>query len=315
MDGYRPTGPVDPVAAGIGAYFAADPTWQGMTSGPFAATRAAIRAATPVTGEPAVDHVEDFRVPVGGGDILVRLYRPVAKLPALIVWAHGGGFALGSVDESDTFVRTLALATGCAILSVDYRLAPEHVFPTAVDDLQAAVLWASGRLARLAGGDGPLIVGGDSAGANLATVVTRRLHSARAASIAANILAYPCTDHGAAESLTRFEPPFLGIGEVSFFLGQYQPDPAANAHPDFAPLYAEGLGVLPPTLLITAEHDILTEQADAYGAKLADAGVDVQTRRHAGMIHGFLTLDMFFAGAAGTAMREIGDFVGDVVNT
>lgn len=307
--GYRPTGPVDPVAAQIGAFFDSDPTWQGMTSRPLAETRAIIRAGTPISGLPAMERVEDHRVPVEGGDILVRLYHPVAEPPAIIVWAHGGGYALGSVDESDNFARALAQETGCAIASVDYRLAPEHKFPTAVNDMLAATRWVADRRAELAGADVPLFVAGDSAGANLGTVATRKLHEAGSCSIAGNILVYPCTDSPDAVSLERFEPPFLGTREVRHFLGQYLPDAASAKHPDFAPLHADNLGVLPPTFMITAEHDILTEQAEEYGRRLADAGVDLRISRHPGMIHGFATLDVFFAGAAGTAMREISAFV------
>jgi acetyl esterase len=155
----------------------------------------------------------------------------------------------------------------------------------------------------------PWFLGGDSAGANLATVVTRKLHEMRSCSVAGNVLAYPCTDNGTATSLTRFEPPFLKLDELCWFLDQYLPDHALRKHPDFAPLNATNMGVLPPTLIITAEHDILTEQAEEYGRKLQAAGVHVRTNRHPGMIHGFLTMDAFFAGAAGEAMHEIRNFI------
>jgi acetyl esterase len=310
--GYRPSGPLDPVAEAIAGFFAADPGWQAMTSTPVAETRAAIRAVTPVTGEPAMDHVEDFVVPVAGGKITVRLYRPGPKVPAIIVWAHGGGFALGSIDEIDNFARALAAESGCALVSVEYRLAPEHRFPVAVDDMLTAVEWVAAHTREIAGTEVPLIVGGDSAGANLATVVTRKLHAAGTLAVAANVLAYPCTDSPNAESLLRFEAPFLGLEQISWFLEQYLPDATAWTHPDFAPLHANNLGVLPPTLIVTAEHDILTEQAEAYGERLRDEGVAVRCSRYPGMIHGFLTMDAFFPGAAGAAMREIGEFVGGI---
>lgn len=308
-DGYIPSGPLDPVAAQIAAFFAADPGWRALTTRPLAETRAAIREATPILGTPQMALVRDVRVPVSGGDILVRLYRPVHAPHAIIVWSHGGGFALGSADELDNYARALADETGCAVASVEYRLAPEHPFPTAVEDVEAAVRWVCDNREELANGTVPVFVGGDSAGANLGTVVTRRLHAAGTCRIAGTILAYPCTDHGAALSLTRFEAPFLGAKEVAFFLDRYQPDPALREHPDFAPLYAADLGGLPPTLLITAEHDIITEQAEAYGARLAEAGVPVTVERYPGMIHGFATMDVFFAGAAGEAMRSIAAFV------
>ena len=307
--GYTPSGPLDPLAAQIASYFQADPNWAEMTHRPVAETREWVRAATPLLGAPDMQHVEDFRVRVAGGDIAVRLYRPVARPPALIIWAHGGGFVLGSVDETDNFARALAKESSCAIASVDYRLAPEHKFPTAVDDLLQATLWVAACVPKLAGAQVPLWLAGDSAGANLATVVTRKLHEAGACAIAGNILAYPTTDSPDAPSLRRFTSPFLGIREVRFFLDQYLPDAAARLHPDFAPLRSPNLNRLPPTLIISAEHDIITEQAEAYGQQLSRLGVPVRVRRYPGMIHGFLTLGAFFAGAAGQAMRDISEFV------
>jgi acetyl esterase len=308
--GYRPSGPLDPVAAAIAGFFAADPGWQAMTSTPVAKTRATIRAATPVTGEPAMARVEDFTIPVPGGEIALRLYHPGPNPPAIIAWAHGGGFALGSIDEIDNFSRALAAQSGCALVSIEYRLAPEHRFPTALDDVLAATRWIAEHRRELAG-DLPLVLGGDSAGANLATVATRKLHRAAELAIAANVLAYPCTDRPDTPSLRRFEAPFLGAKEVAFFTAQYLRDAADGTDPDFAPLYAQDLHLLPPTLLLTAEHDILTEQAETYAARLQACGVAARASRYAGMIHGFLTMDAFFPGAAGAAMREIKGFLAE----
>lgn len=308
-DPFHPSGPLDPVAAQIAAFFAADPGWQEMTLRPPAEARAAIRAATPVTGLPVLAHVEDFRISVAGGEIRLRLYRPVPNPSAIIVWAHGGGFVLGSIDEIDNFARALAKESGCAVVSVEYRLAPEYPFPTAVNDLLDAATWVCDQAAALAGSAVPIVLGGDSAGANLATVVTRKLHQAGTCTIAGNVLAYPNADSPDTPSLRRFEAPFLGLREIEFFLGLYLPDASLHRHPDFAPLHASGLELLPPTLIITAEHDLLTEQAETYGQALAASGVDVSTIRHPGMIHGFVTMDAFFAGAAGLAMRQISHFV------
>lgn len=313
-EGYVPEGPLDPVAATIAEFFQADPSWQALTSRPIAETRAAIRAATPVSGEPAMDEVADHLVEVRGGEIALRLYRPVARPLAIIVWVHGGGFALGSLDETDNFAHALAARSDCAVASVEYRLAPEHKFPTAIDDLLAATRWVAAHREELAGADVSLVLGGDSAGANLATVVTRKLHASNELAIAGNVLAYPCTDSPDAASLRRFASPFLGAEEIAWFIDQYLPDRAARTHPDFAPIHATGLDLLPPTMVITAEHDVITEQAEAYGGKLAGLGVDIRSRRYAGMIHGFLTMDAFFPGAAGAAMGEISEFIADVAN-
>jgi acetyl esterase len=301
-------GPLDPVASAIAAFFQADPVWQGMMTRPAAETRAAIKATTPISGTPAMEHVEDFRVPVAGGDIGLRLYRPISRPSALIIWAHGGGFTFGSVDESDNYVRALAAETRSAVISVDYRLAPEHKYPTAVNDLLAATLWVAQRIPELAGATVPLMLGGDSAGATLATVVTRKLHAAKTCCISANLLAYPSTDFDH-PSLQDFQPAFLTAEEIGWFFDQYLPDNSAPHDPDFAPLHAKDLAVLPPSLIITAEHDIITAQAEAYAWKLVAEGVEVSMSRHSGMIHGFLTLDVFFPGAAGQAMRDIAAFI------
>jgi acetyl esterase len=123
------------------------------------------------------------------------------------------------------------------------------------------------------------------------------------------VLAYPNTEPPDTPSLRRFEPPFLTLREVLHFEHLYCPDPALQRHPDFAPAHAADLAVLPPTLLITAEHDILTEQVEAYGRRLAASGVEVVVHRHAGMIHGFLTLDAFLPGAAGEGIGQISRFL------
>lgn len=309
MADYYPEGELDPVAAGIAAYFSQFPAWTGLTSNPISETRKAIRAATVLSGQPEMASVSEHKVPVAGDEIALRLFRPHGEVRALILWVHGGGFCTGSNDEIENFCRLLARDTQCAVGSIEYRLAPEHKFPVPVEDVEAAVIWASGRVAELAGKDVPVVVGGDSAGGNLATVTTRRLHAAGKARIAANVLAYPCTDSPDAPSLRRFVPAFLNFQEACFMIEQYLPDAKAGRHPDAAPVLAEDLHLLPPTFVITATHDILTEQGEAYAAKLKSLGVPVRTSRHQGMIHGFVTLDPFFPGAAGEAIREIADFI------
>ncbi|MGE3693262.1 MAG: alpha/beta hydrolase [Novosphingobium sp.] len=309
MADYYPTGELDPVAAGIAAYFAQFPAWTGLTTRPLTETRAEIHAATNLSGEPAMASVEEHLVSVAGGEVPFRLFRPHGPVRALILWAHGGGWCIGSNDEIENFCRLLAQESQCAVGSIEYRLAPEHKFPVPVEDVEAAVVWAAARAAQLAGADVPLVVAGDSAGGNLATVATRRIHAAGSARIAANVLVYPSVDTPESPSLHRFEVPFLTVAEAEFMVAQYLPDAASGQDPDFAPMLAHDLSVLPPTFVITASHDILTEQGEAYAAKLGSLGVPVRTSRHQGMIHGFLTLDPFFPGAAGAAIREIAQFI------
>lgn len=304
--GYRPGGPLDPLAAQIAALFSASP----LSAVPLDMTRAALAAACAMTGEPPMWQTVDHRVPVGEGEAIpLRLHQPTEEARAVIVWAHGGGFALGTIDEIDNFARALAARTGCSVASVGYRLAPEHPFPTAIEDVEAAAVWLLTHAETLGIAALPIWLGGDSAGGNLATVVTRRLHAHTTHRVAGNILVYPCTDGPDAESLRRFTPPFMTADEVTFFFGQYLPDPGLHRHPDFAPLHAENLAVLPPTLVLTAEHDIITEQAEAYAARLASLGVPVEVARQPGMIHGFLTLDSFLPGATATAIDQIASFM------
>ncbi len=309
MTDHYPTAPLDPLAEQVALFFAHDPGWLALTETPPALVRAGMRAAAAPTRLPALPRVEDHEIAVAGGTIPLRLYAPVASAPAVLVWAHGGGWTLGCTDEIDGFCRALAAATGCAVVSVDYRLAPEHPFPTAVEDLEAAVLWVADNLGEIASPGAPVFVGGDSAGGNLATVVTRRIHAAGSARITGNVLAYPMVEAPDAESLRRFEPPCLGLREVTYFSGLYAPDPAAHRHPDFVPSLAGDLGVLPPTLIITAGYDILTEQGETYARTLAAQGVEAELWQHPGMIHGYLTLDAFLPGPGAETIAGIAAFV------
>ncbi|WP_340317817.1 alpha/beta hydrolase [Rhizorhabdus argentea] len=312
---HMPSGPLHPIAERVAGFYAQDPLWQGLTARPAAQTRAAIEAAAQAlaleTEVEPVDHVEELVVSVGDSQIGAKLYRPFATARGLVVWVHGGGFVLGSSDRCDSFSRRLANRSGCAIVSLDYRLAPEHPFPTPVNDVLTATHWLANRRVAMAGAEVPLILAGDSAGGNLAAVVTRKMVEAGNCPLAAQILVYPCTDDSDAASLRRFVPPFLNRAEIAWFYDQYDPGRTARNHPDFAPLLASRLAGLPPALIITAEHDILTEQAEHYGRRMAAAGVDVRTSRYAGMIHGFATMDVFFDGVAGEAIDEMSTFISE----
>lgn len=311
---YGPQGPLDPIAATLAQMLADNPAWQAMPSTPAAETRRALAEGLVFLPPPEpVLRVEDFAVPVAGGDILARLYVGAQAPGSLVIWYHGGGFVLGSVADSDNFARHLANRAGAAVLSVDYRLAPEHPFPTAVEDCVAAARWAIENAAALGLPPAPVFIGGDSAGANLATVTARLLHGDGAAPFAGQILIYPCTDNAEAASLHRFAAPFLRPEELDWMFAQYVPDPAQRRDPRFAPLHADDLSGLPPAIVITAEHDLLTEQAEEYGHRMAAAGVPVRISRHPGMIHGFFTMDAFFDGEGDRAMAQVLDFIAATV--
>jgi acetyl esterase len=306
---HRPSGPLDPVAEKLAAAARYDPVWQGVTRRPAQETRDAYKALSGSTQPPAAGDAEDVPIPVEGGEIRARVYRASPAARAVIVWAHGGGFTFGGLDAIDGYMRALALATACTVVSVDYRLAPEHRFPTALHDMIAAIRWAIERRGTIAAADASIFVGGDSAGGNLATVAARKLGQAGDRTIAGQMLAYPCVENDDSECLRRFEPPYLTLEELSWFYDQYLPDRSRRHDPDFAPIHATDLDRLPPTLIITAEYDILTEPAERYGQRLAEAGVEVWVRRCPGMIHGFLTKDVFAGSSAGQANVKIAAFV------
>ena len=260
---------------------------------------------------PAVAHVEDAVWPGPAGCIPVRLYRSAPAVPALIVYFHGGGWTVGSLDGWDTAMRRLALRSGCAVVSVDYRLAPEHPFPAGLNDALAAVRWAGEHVAELAGARVPLMVAGDSAGANLSTVVARLLRDeGTGPALAAQLLLYPSTDGDIEhERLRRFEPPSLTREEIAWYFDQVMPDRSQRLDPRFAPLRADDLSGLPPAFVGTVEDDLLREEAECYAQRLAEAGVPVQARVYRGTFHGFFTADRGLMPQSGQAIEDLSVFV------
>ena len=260
---------------------------------------------------PAVAHVEDAVWPGPAGGIPVRLYRSAPAVPALIVYFHGGGWTVGSLDGWDTAMRRLALRSGCAVVSLDYRLAPEHPFPAGLNDALAAVRWAGEHVAELAGARVPLMVAGDSAGANLSTVVARLLRDeGTGPALAAQLLLYPSTDGDIEhERLRRFEPPSLTREEIAWYFDQVMPDRSQRLDPRFAPLRADDLSGLPPAFVGTVEDDLLREEAECYAQRLAEAGVPVQARVYRGTFHGFFTADRGLMPQSGQAIEDLSVFV------
>jgi len=264
---------------------------------------------------PEMAKVRNSRVKVAGGAIPVRVYRPTEQPAGVIVYYHGGGFVLGSIEDSDALSRHLAQRTGCTVMSVGYRLAPEFRYPTAVEDSWAALVWADQHITELAGGRVPLIVAGDSAGGNLAAVVARRSaqdHDAADPSlqVALQILVYPVTDCDP-DCLSYTDPAnqlMLTAGSMGWFWDHYAPDVLARQHPDAAPLRAPVLSGLPPAVIITAEHDVLRDEGELYATRLMKAGVPVRFRRFDGQMHGFFGMTGILPGA------EAGlDYVADAV--
>jgi len=242
-----------------------------------------------------VAKVEDRLIPDPAGQIPVRVYTPQGSgsLPVL-VWFHGGGFALGSIEIVDEFCRALTNAAGCITVSVDYRLAPEHKFPAAVDDCYTATKWVAEN-ANATGSDPTRIaVGGDSAGGNLAAVVALMARDRGTPPLVYQLLVYPVTNFA-------FDTPshreyadgyFLTKDDMTWFCNLYLRSEADSHNPYASPLQAQDLRGLPPALVITGEFDPLRDEGEAYAARMREAGVPVACKRYSGMIHGFLSMPL-----------------------
>ncbi|HLJ01816.1 MAG TPA: alpha/beta hydrolase fold domain-containing protein, partial [Solirubrobacteraceae bacterium] len=241
---------------------------------------------------PDMARVREITLPTGdGASITARVLVPCRTPRAVIVYYHGGGWVLGSLDQYDTLARELAHRAGAAVVLVDYRLAPEHRFPTAVDDAWAALQWAAANAEAIAGREVPLIVAGDSAGGNLAAVVCQRARDA-GPEIALQVLVYPVTDCDLDRD-SYLEPGnqlLLARDTMAWFWNHYAPQESERVHPEASPLRADSLAGLPPAVVITAEHDVLRDEGEAYAARLAGHGVRVVHRRFAGQMHLFFTL-------------------------
>jgi acetyl esterase len=241
-------------------------------------------------GEPEpVASVEE----VNACDVPARLYWPKGAERDVFIWIHGGGWMLGDLDCSDRLARAIANRAGCAVLSIAYRLAPEHTFPAAIDDAWAATVWASERFERVA-------VGGDSAGGNLAAAVALRCRD-RGVTLAHQLLVYPALQSDADSDFYRgFRERYRHFGQGDFGADSqegirrvwevYVPDPLQRTHPDAAPMRAASLADVAPATIITAEHDILRGEGQAYARRLRDEDVDVELINYDGQFHGFFYL-------------------------
>jgi len=257
---------------------------------------------------PGVD-VADRSVPGPAGDLRVRVYRPAAAGTAanagrpLVVYFHGGGFALGSLDMGNWICGLVAASVGAVVVSVDYRLAPSHVFPAAVEDCYAGLAWAAGNTAEL-GATGRIGVMGESAGGNLAAVSCLIARERGGPAISHQALIYPATDMTRAAPATA-DPhaPFLSAAEISAYKRLYLGPDGDPANPWASPVLAEHAG-LPPALIQVGEHDPLREDGVRYAAALRAAGVPVRFTEYVGMPHGFVNFPGL-SSAAHQAMAEI----------
>jgi len=271
-----------------------------------------------------IGRMEDVEAVGPDGPVPLRLYTPVAaggSALASLVYFHGGGFVLGDLDCFDSVCRALADSSGCRIVSVDYRLAPEHPFPAAVEDCFAALKWIEANAASLGIDPNRVAVGGDSAGGNLAAVVRQLAKADKGPHIAFQMLIYPITAlRPDSPSSFAFSPTILREPAINWFYSHYVLDEPGDSNdgsstdhtddPRLAPLQSEDLSGLPPAYIVTAGFDPLHEEGVAYADKLKSAGVKVRHIDYPTMIHGFFSMPGLIplAGealnAAGHALRD-----------
>jgi acetyl esterase len=263
-----------------------------------------------------VEVVEDRHLPGPAGDIAVRVYDPdPGATSPVVAYFHGGGFVMMGLDTHDRVCRRLANAAHAVVVSVDYRLAPEHRFPAALDDCMAVTHWLTEHAAELAGDPTRIAVAGDSAGGNLAAATALASRS-DGPGLAAQVLVYPVIDAACdTGSYTANAEGFLLTAKTMRWFWEAYLGPDGDPRDPYASLLrADDLTGAPPALVMTAEYDVLRDEGEAYADRLRAAGVDVTSLRYPGMVHGFLTMDALTPTAV-TAMAEIAGFLERVLTT
>lgn len=244
----------------------------------------------------AVGKIENRTIPGPGGEIPVRVYYPKESQASYsgLVFFHGGGWVTGNIDSHDDICRSLTNLANCVTISVDYRLAPENKFPAGVEDAYASAQYVYEHAKEFQVDPSRIAVGGDSAGGNLAAVVSNLAKERSTIEICCQLLMYPSTGAGVT-------PPFKSMHEnaegylltsalINWFLGHYLNNEEEKQSPLVSPMFYEDFKGLPPTLVITAEFDPLRDEGEAYAKKLAEAGVEVERIRYDGTIHGFVSM-------------------------
>jgi acetyl esterase len=250
--------------------------------------RALVAAGRAALGSgPDLALCRDLTVPTRSGTIPGRLLVPHGAVAGVVVYVHGGGWVVGTLDDYEILGRELATRSGCAVLLPDYRLAPEDPFPAGLHDVEDTLRWAA--LTDLAGPGAPVVAAGDSAGANLVTVATRQLRGQVVPLL--QVLSYPVTDADFdSPSYREFATGLpLTRADMQWFFAHYAPTELWDTA-DVSPLRSDDLGGMPPTVVVTAEYDILRSEGEAYAQALSAAGAKVSTRCYAGVAHGFLRL-------------------------
>jgi acetyl esterase len=232
--------------------------------------------------------LDEFSIPTSAGEIPARLYAP-SDPAGVILWIHGGGWVICDLDTHDAMCRLLATESGCEVIAVDYRLAPEHPFPAPLEDAWDALRWVAEQA-----GDRPVIVAGDSAGGNLAAVCALRARDRGGPELALQVLVYPATSGDlTTPSCAKYgsgRDTFLTLAEMEWFWAHYVGDASDDSGPELRPLRAQDHSGLPPTILVTAEYDPLRDDGFAYAKALQTAGVPVTHHHYDDVVHAFFTL-------------------------
>ncbi len=295
--------PLDPAAQLIIDAFAAMPALGTLTP---SETRAVVLAAQVPLDPIPMAAVVDRVIPGPTGDLTVRIYRPngtaIGAPGPGIVFFHGGGWVIMDLDTHDRMARRLADDVGCVVVSVDYRLAPEHKYPAAADDCYAATQWVADNAGDLGVDPTRLAVAGDSAGGNLAAAVALMARDRGGPRLAFQLLIYPVTGtpwDGRRSYQANGAGYVLTMESMEWFTNHYARSAADHTEPYFAPVQATDLSGLPPAHVITAEFDPLRDEGEAYAARLIAAGVPTTVTRYDGQIHGFYSNDVIMrAGRA-----------------
>ena len=260
---------------------------------PPVARKQMLELSAPVDPQLTAERVVDQRIPGPGGEIPIRLYYPKGdRLFAVVVYFHGGGWVIGDLDTHHALCHALSKSSGCLVVAVDYRLAPENRYPAAVEDAYAATCWVADNAEAIQADAGRLAVVGDSAGGTQATVVAMMARDHGKPDIALQVLIYPIADHNfnTPSYLKNADGYMLTRDLMMWFWNHYLADENLADDPYVSPLRAVSLSDLPQTLILTAEYDPLCDEGEAYAKRLQQAGVKVKLTRYDGMIHGFIRM-------------------------
>lgn len=259
---------------------------------------------------PPVYRVEDRHVPGPHGEIPIRIYTSEGRMPkGVLVYFHGGGWVLGSIVTHDILCRSIANAAGCIVVSVDYRLAPEHKFPAAPEDCYAATKWVAANAASFGGDPRRIAVGGDSAGGNLATVTALMARDRGGPNLIFQLLFYPAISNAndtPSQKEFSVDGFVLSKADMDWFWNHYLNGPADSSNPLACPNKAGNLAGLPPALVQIASHDPLRDEGVSYAEQMKKSGVKVTVTHYNGMTHGFVSFaDALDQGKAG--IKEAGE--------